>query len=334
MKEKILEAFNNLGIELRYIESLDAYHFIDDNLNFLFVYDESHKGVLKIEVPDVLNCEDYSTLQILGLMEAINSGYEFLKAFVSNDCLYLSYERELMPCDKDLNVVILWMIMNLKQGCRYARNIMDEFMKTMANKSDAEPEDEVADKTDDGTLLTTGTLYNDHAWVDMGLSVKWATCNVGAGSPEESGGYYAWGELHRKSEYMEANSETFGVSMADIAGNPARDVARAEWGDAWRLPKLTEIEELVDKCMWTRTTLHGVKGYKVVSQVNGNVIFLPMAGAWHDDIHAPDGGMYWSSTPHQDVDSSSAVLILMELCPVWGWSNREGGLTVRPVLEL
>ena len=334
MKEKILEAFNKLGIELRCTMSLDVCHFIYGDTYFSWVYDEARTGVLKIDTPDVIWCENYSASQIYGLLQKINSEYPFLKAFVSNNCVYLSYERELLPSDKDLKLVILWMIINLKQGCRYACNIMDEYMKTMANKSDAEPEDGVADKTDDGTLLTTGTLYNGHAWVDMGLSVKWATCNVGAGSPEESGGYYAWGELHRKSEYTEANSETFGISMADIAGNPARDVARAEWGDAWRLPKLTEIDELVDKCTWTLTALHGIKGYKVVSRVNGNVIFLPMAGAWHDDTHALYGGMYWSSTPRQDVDSSSAVLILMELGSTCGWSNREGGFTVRPVLEL
>ena len=144
MKEKILEAFDRLGIELRYIEAFEAYYFVELDTNFLLVYDESHEGVLKIEVPNVINCENYSTSQIYGVMERINSRYPFLKAFVSTfvsmDCVYLSYERKLMPSDKDLDVVILWMILNLEQGCHFAHSILDELVKASSDESDAKPE--------------------------------------------------------------------------------------------------------------------------------------------------------------------------------------------------
>lgn len=121
--------------------------------------------------------------------------------------------------------------------------------------------------------------YNGHAYVDLGLSVKWATCNVGASSPEEYGNYYAWGETTTKSSYTEDNSKTDGVSMSSsIAGDASYDAARANWGGTWRLPTASESQELIDNCTWTWTTQGGKNGYKVTSEKNGNSIFLPAAG--------------------------------------------------------
>ncbi len=75
-----------------------------------------------------------------------------------------------------------------------------------------------------------------HEYVDLGLSVKWATCNVGATKPEEYGNYYAWGETATKSEYTEDNSLTYGKQMRDISGNAQYDAATANWGGTWRMP--------------------------------------------------------------------------------------------------
>ena len=82
--------------------------------------------------------------------------------------------------------------------------------------------------------------HEGHEYVDLGLSVKWATCNVGANAPEEYGDYYAWGETATKSEYTEDNSLTDGLSISElqsqgiIDGNsnlmPQHDAARANWG--------------------------------------------------------------------------------------------------------
>ncbi|MBO7283756.1 MAG: PEGA domain-containing protein, partial [Bacteroidales bacterium] len=112
---------------------------------------------------------------------------------------------------------------------------------------------------------TKSSTINGHEYVDLGLpsGLKWATCNVGASSPEEYGDYYAWGEIETKSEYTKDNSKTRGKSMSDISGNTMYDVACAKWGGSWRLPTKKELEELESKCKWEWTTINGKKGYKV-----------------------------------------------------------------------
>ena len=97
-------------------------------------------------------------------------------------------------------------------------------------------------------VFTSCTKLNGHEWVDLGLSVRWATCNVGASVPLEYGDYYAWGEIETKMEYTEENSVTSGVELDDISGNPQYDVATANWGEGWRMPTEQELDELTDKC--------------------------------------------------------------------------------------
>lgn len=145
----------------------------------------------------------------------------------------------------------------------------------------------------------TGSI-NGHAWVDLGLSVKWATMNVGAGSPSDYGDYFAWGEVHPKSEYTEENSRTYGKSMGVISGNSQYDAARYHWGSSWRLPTQSELRELTDKCRWSWTEQDGHKGYKIVGP-NGNGIFLPAAGNRHGASTYDVGtvGNYWSGSTNE-----------------------------------
>ena len=152
-------------------------------------------------------------------------------------------------------------------------------------KSEQLIDDEVHDTNPQGTV-------SGHEFVDLGLSVKWATCNVGANRPEDYGDYYAWGEINTKSEYTSSNSVTYGKSISDISGNPQYDVARANWGEKWRMPTKREFEELVNKCTWTWMTINGVNGYKIMAS-NGNHIFIPTIRA------CADRGRYWSSTPNK-----------------------------------
>ena len=184
---------------------------------------------------------------------------------------------------------------------------------------------------------------NGHEYVDLGLSVKWATCNVGASKPEDYGNYYAWGETSTKSSYTSDNSKTYGKQMNDIKGNSQYDAARANWGGTWRLPTKAELKELKNKCTWTRTTQNGVKGYKVTGP-NGNHIFLLAAG-YRDGISLYDDGgfgFYWSSTPYDDYDNYAFGLIFYDGDEgVYGYDRDYGvygydcyyGLTVRPVSE-
>ena len=180
----------------------------------------------------------------------------------------------------------------------------------------------------------TSGIINGHGYVDLGLSVKWATCNVGAGSPEDYGGYYAWGETETKSSYDEDNCETWEKKIGDIGGT-SRDVAHVKWGGTWRLPTMAEINELRDNCTWTRTTLNGVNGYKVTSEKNGNSIFLPAAG-WRRGTslhHAGEDGYYWGSTPYESGTQNAYYLGVFSGNPDWYWHYRYGGRSVRPVSE-
>ena len=119
-------------------------------------------------------------------------------------------------------------------------------------------------------------MINGHQYVDLGLSsgLKWATCNVGADSPEDYGNYYAWGETETKAEYTEDNSVTYGQQLNDISGNAQYDAAAANWGGSWRMPTRDEIKELMYNCSWTPETQNGVDGFKVTGN-NGNYIFIP-----------------------------------------------------------
>jgi hypothetical protein len=98
-------------------------------------------------------------------------------------------------------------------------------------------------------ISLTGEI-NGYEYVDLGLpsGLKWATCNVGASSPEMPGGYYAWGELETKDYYGSDNCSTYEIDMEDISGDPNNDVARAKWGSTWRMPKVSEINELKANC--------------------------------------------------------------------------------------
>ena len=175
-------------------------------------------------------------------------------------------------------------------------------------------------------------IINGHEYVDLGLSVKWATCNVGASKPEEYGNHYAWGETSTKSSCTENNSVTYGKNFSDIGGNPTYDVARKEWGSTWRLPTKAEFDELRSNCTWTWTMQNGINGYKVTSKKNGNSIFLPAAG-WRKGTslyRQGTNGYYWSSTPHES-NSYSCYLSFYSGSHVTGWYYRYGGPSVRPV---
>ena len=185
---------------------------------------------------------------------------------------------------------------------------------------------------------TTGTL-NGYDWVDLELpsGLKWATCNVGASSPEGYGNYYAWGETTTKSSYTEDNSTTYGKEMSDIGGNATYDVARKQWGSSWRLPTKAEFEELLDEdnCTWEWTIQSGVNGYKVTSKINGASIFLPAAG-WCDSTSSDyqgSEGYYWSATPNESYTKEAYFLYSYDDCRGTDWERRYLGLSVRSVTE-
>ena len=225
-----------------------------------------------------------------------------------------------------------------QQRLEAARQAKEEAERIAAeNKRKAQEEAERKRKEEEErkrkeAAQTRGTI-NGHDYVDLGLSVKWATCNVGASSPGDYGNHYAWGETSTKSSYDTDNSATYGKQMGSIAGNPTYDVARKKWGSPWRLPTKAEFDELVDNCTWTWTTQNGHNGYKVTSKKNGNSIFLPAAGYRDGTSSGSQGtdGYYWSATPYKSGDYGAYYLYFYEGYRYSDWFYSFYGRSVRPV---
>ena len=191
----------------------------------------------------------------------------------------------------------------------------------------------------------------EHEWVDLGLSVKWATCNVGSEKPEDYGDYFAWGETAPKDDYSwttyrycKGSSSTMtkyctnssygynGFTDNKTILDPEDDAATVNWGGAWRMPTDAEQTELREQCKWTWTIQNGVNGYKVVGP-NGNSIFLPAAGyrGGSSLSNVGSNGYYWSSS----LDTSNPDYA----CRVdfyWSYVHRyynyrDYGFSVRPI---
>ena len=199
------------------------------------------------------------------------------------------------------------------------------------------------DNDDDTPTITTGEA------IDLGLSVKWASCNVGATTPEEYGGYYAWGETEEKSDYSWSTykycngtynsmtkyctSSSYGTVDNKTTLEASDDVASVKWGGNWRMPTLDEITELKNRCTRTWTTLNGVNGYRVTGP-NGNSIFLPAAGCRYGSEARDQGsnGSYWSSSLYSSYGYFAYSLYF--LIDYFDWLsslNRFYGHSVRPV---
>ncbi len=194
-------------------------------------------------------------------------------------------------------------------------------------------------------------MENGHEWVDLGLSVKWATCNVGATTPEEYGDYFAWGEVEPKEyydwstyKYCDGSSLTLtkyctivnygkdGFTDTKTVLDPEDDAATVNWGGAWRMPTLEEQEELVNNCTWTWTTQNGVDGRKVTGP-NGNSIFLPAAGCMNEGTlyAAGSSGNYWSSSLLADRPSYAYYVFFYSDDVDWPIYDRYQANSVRPV---
>ena len=179
--------------------------------------------------------------------------------------------------------------------------------------------------------------------VDLGLSVKWAACNVGAKQPEEYGNYYAWGETAPKANYTwdtyelqsRYNTDTTStyVSSKDFI-ELKDDAANVSWGGTWRMPTNNQLNELLNNCSWDNETINNVAGFRFTSNINDNSIFIPAAGFMQgvatnlsgticifflSDLYFYDGpyGFYYWWWTNDEVSLPSF--------------NRSAGLTIRAV---
>jgi len=198
-------------------------------------------------------------------------------------------------------------------------------------------------------------MHNGHAYVDLGITddngnpIYWATCNLGASSPEEYGNYYAWGETEQQASNTYDWSTYFdttdgGSTFAKYNNNggktvleSADDAATANWGGNWRMPTYAELDKLRNNCTWTWTTQNCKNGYKVTGS-NGNSIFLPAAGCRYYSSLNNDGsyGDYWSSSlssSNSGYSGGACILFFRSgLVSSRGYSGRRYcGFSVRPV---
>lgn len=204
--------------------------------------------------------------------------------------------------------------------------------------------------------VTTGST-NGHEWVDLGLRVRWATCNVGASTQYSIGDLFAWGETEPKKVYVKDNYK-FHISHgspAEVEGNMvlskyvcdnihhgeidhkkrldySDDAAYVNWGGSWRIPTRSDWMELIRNCKWTWIEESGRIGYEVESKKNGNRIFLP-ATFKNDNYYL---GRYWSSDLKTDYSAHAFCISFsshnVNEDDVIDYS-RECGLSVRPVTK-
>ena len=200
-------------------------------------------------------------------------------------------------------------------------------------------------------------------YVDLGLSVKWATFNVGAGKPEAYGDYYAWGETEEKDNYAWAAEGDYKWGIYDSSAKPkygmtkytaevkdnddnvvgdglktlqpGDDPATKNWGSKWRTPTFDEIKELLDntKCEWTWDATK--KGYTVKGLKTGKSIFLPAAGCRNGAglKNAGTNGFYWSSSVNESYPNNAYYFYFYSGDHFWSYNSRYYGQSVRAVTE-
>ncbi len=193
--------------------------------------------------------------------------------------------------------------------------------------------------------------------VDLGLSVKWGACNVGATFSEEPGDYFAWGETEPKSDYSWSNYNFWGgewsddvtvnkyCTSTDFWGGTGPvdhktvldledDAAFVNWGSGWRMPTGAEWTELREHCTWVWTTQNGMQG-ELVTGPNGNSIFLPATGDCTSPASVGVYGSYWSSSLYSKEPSDAWDVFFRSpdfLCDD-SYTYRFYGFSVRPVYD-
>ena len=215
--------------------------------------------------------------------------------------------------------------------------------------------EEYGEKT---SFMTNNNLFcpdNHHPhMIDMGLSVKWSCCNIGAESPKDGGGYYAWGEISEKDFYGHINYKYSDGTTSDPNdrdsytkynnyGDTCRlelsdDVAFVLWGETWHMPSIAQCQELIDNTSFEFLTYDGQYGGLFTSIITGNMLFFPCAG-YKGDYEFYDNnrfGSYWTS-------EKNIWCYATQLCLRYSWGVElewQGGLdypyhgfSVRPVTE-
>lgn len=223
-----------------------------------------------------------------------------------------------------------------------ANNVVHHLYEAQESYNDEDEDDEEMFVEDCECYINE---FSDQSFVDLGLSVKWATCNLGASRPEESGDYFAWGETAPKKDYswkeykfgkeapfskyqpktevivkhlFKANEHiTKGDNKTQL--DKSDDAAAVLLGGNWRMPTIDDFKELVLNCNWTTAYMNGVKGFKVRSLVSGytyNWIFLPHCGfnIDKDEVHSTMTSYATSSLDKKDARFAMHLSININWC--------------------
>ena len=196
------------------------------------------------------------------------------------------------------------------------------------------------------TIADHTCVVDGHRMVDLGLpsGILWADMNVGATQPYESGGYFAWGETTPRTNFLWTNyafarSTATSFSKYNYADGlekleEADDAATVNWGSGFRIPTFMNVNELMKYCTISYVYLDDDEGnsyrcVQYVSNVNGNMIYIPCAGylVGTDSQSTPDAYV-WSRDLHSSRDMSYAL---------WRGSTllvyRYYGVPVRPIMN-
>ena len=294
----------------------------EDVRAFLVLLDTSTSAVsneeTKIVQPQVKSIEDEATM-IFNKLEVKEKVYS-ARCVDDSSKPKISFEPEVKEVkNKTSNkltyivvgifaVALLWGMLGNNHNHEYTSNSVQQSSQTVTYNQTTQVNNNTPQKQVQKPV-TKGVL-NGHEYVDLGLSVKWATCNIDALYPSDYGEYYAWGENEVKEFYGEDNYKWKGKSGiqlidikvvgVDLSLLPKYDVATQKWGVGWRMPTLRELKELRELCTWKWKSINDNFGFEVTGP-NGESIFLPASGFKGNYAHRglDSHGNYWSSTVQQ-----------------------------------
>lgn len=231
-----------------------------------------------------------------------------------------------------------------------ANSTSEDRISIISNSSD---EYQIVSLSGTCPAIATGTVAPA---VDLGLSVKWAAWNIGASAENQIGQYFSWGETETKSlfdwtTYKWGNggegaltkycySTAYGNVDNKYTLDIEDDAATANWGNEWRMPTVSEMQELQEQCTWEFTTQEGTEGFKVTSNIKGytdKFIFLPLSG-WYDgrEVMYLNVGYFLSNSLGFDSNGAWGMIfgIFANETSIWrGNCPRCYGCPVRAVTE-
>lgn len=313
--------------------------------------DQRQKGLFK-KILMILSCV------LIPLFSGIDGELTFVLSTICSAIALILYFRK---CKKSslvilaLSIGIIFIPNHLMDSGYYASTIETQPVIETAQDAKCSTVQTQQTKTNITTQKPTTYVVNKNAIqaVDLGLSVKWASCNLGATKPYEYGYYYAWGETTPKGKYTwdtyqyckgtevsltKYNSlAAYGKIDRKTVLEFSDDAVSTNLGSSWRIPTEREFSELLNNCIWKWTTINGVHGYTVTSRKQGytnNSIFIPAAG-YYDGTNFSNAessyGNYWSSIVDKSAPNSVSYLAFHSSGMNLQKCGRQYGLSIRPV---